>query len=204
LRALLALALLSFAAGACARAPLPKDVQAVIDRSHASRASYAVAITAEVVTSGRRHIDRDWEFHQGAMHRVEVPIRRVVANCDTDEGSVYDAVGGRYVDGSNIVPGACGIAVGADTVVSARMLAPITGAYGRADVVELTGEKFVRRYGVTADGIIVLNDYTPRTADVGFSDKTLNVVVRRGPQDPAMFTRESLTRAFAPATAQDR
>lgn len=199
MRRLLALAVLSGAAAACAQPPLPRDVQALIDRSHASRANYSVGITAEVISSGGRHVETDWEFNQGAMHRVEVPLRRAVANCETGEGTVNDLVRGRYIDGGDDVKHACGIAADADPIISARMLKPITGPYGRADVIQLTGRKFVRRYAVTTDGIIVLNDFIPRSADVGFSLKTLRTVVLRGPQDPTIFTRESLSRSFAPA-----
>lgn len=177
---------------------MPKEVQAVIDRSHASRADYTVSLTVETVREGVPGTEIDTEFQQGAMHRVEVPARRVLTNCETGEGSVYDVQGGRYLEDTRNVEAACGIDMNADRVVSARMLAPVIGPYGRADCIELTGKHFVRRYAVTPDGIIVGNDYIPRTPDVGFSLRTLNAVVRRGPQDPTMFTRESLTRGFAP------
>ena len=202
MRTLLALAGAAIAAAASAQSPLPKPVQDVIDRSHASRASYSVAITTEVVWTSGRHVETDYEYQQGAMHRVEVPLRRIVANCDTGEGTINDFVAGRYVDGGDEVKHVCGIDVTADPPISGRMLKPVAGPYGRADVIELTGPKFVRRYAVTEDGIIVANDYIPRSAAVGFSLKTLRSVVRRGPQDPAMFTRQSLVRSYAPRDAE--
>ena len=173
------------------------SVQAVIDRSHNSRANYAVFLKTEVAYAGARRTEVDVEFHQGSMHRVEVPARRLVVNCETSEGAVYDVVNRRYVDDPDELKGACGISLTVDSIASARMLAPISGPYGRADRVELTGKKFVRRYAVTSDGIIVANDYVPQGSDVVFSLHTVSTVLKRGPQPAAMFTRESLTRDFA-------
>jgi hypothetical protein len=188
---------LALATSACAQAPLPKEVQAVIDRSHNSRADYAVILKVDVVHSGVRSTEVNAEFQQGAMHRVEVPRRRVLANCDTGEGAVYDVTNARFVDEPGNVKGACGIDVGADRIVSARMLPPLSGPFGRADRIEMTGANFVRHYAVTPDGIIVSDDYLPQDGDVDFSLQTVSSVVKRGPQPPAMFARDSLTRDFA-------
>jgi hypothetical protein len=197
LRPAVAALALALATSACGQAPLPKDVQAVIDRSHDSRANYAVISRVDVVHSGGRSNEVNAEFQQGAMHRVEVPTRRVLANCDTGEGAVYDVANARFVDEPGNVKGACGVAVAADTIVSARMLPPLSGSFGRADRIELTGAKFVRHYAVTPDGIIVSSDYLPQDGDADFSIKTISSVVKRGPQSAAMFTRDSLTRDFA-------
>jgi hypothetical protein len=140
LRPAVAVLVLAFAASACAQAPLPKDVQAVVDRSHDSRVSYAVILKVDVVHSGARSSEVNAEFQQGSMHRVEVPTRRVLANCDTGEGAVYDVANARFVDEPGTLKSACGIAVAADTIVSARMLPPISGSFGRADRIELTGQ----------------------------------------------------------------
>ena len=176
---------------------LPAGVQAVIDRSRSTRADYAVVLSAEVVRNGTRAIEIDAEFQQGPLHRVEVPAMRVLANCDTGEAYVYDVLAGHLVDRPDTAAGACGISLGVDQVISGRLLNPVNGTYGRADVIELTGTNFVRRYAVTEDGIIVAEAYVPRRADVTFSLRTLGVAVSRGRQDPAMFDRGSLSRAFA-------
>jgi hypothetical protein len=195
----LALALLSVATAACAQSPLPKDVQAVIDRSHKARGDYAVFLTTEVATPARRWTEVEAEFQQGSRHRVEVGSARTLENCDTGESIAYDVAHQHYLDPQGPVKGVCGIDVDVDPIVSGRLLEPVTGPYGRADRIELTGEKFVRLYAVTADGIIVSNNYVPRSPAIGFALTTIRSEVRRGPQDPAMFTRESLARAFAPA-----
>jgi hypothetical protein len=198
LRLLLVILALGLTAAASPPPPVPKDVQAVIDRSHRARGDYAVFLTTEVATPARRWTEVDAEFQHGAMHRIEVPTVRTIVNCDTGAETVYDVHKADYrEDGS--VGSTCGIAVDADPIVSARMLEPVSGVYGRADRIELIGEKFVRRYTVTTDGIIVGNDYAPRRVDIGFALRTVSVVVRRAAQPPAMFARESLARPFAPA-----
>ena len=198
MKPLLAFLALAFGSSASAQPPVPKDVQAVIDRSHDMRADYAVFLTTEIATPARRWTEVQAEFQRGASHRIEVSMARTLNNCDSGDSIVYDVAHSRYPDDGSI-RGVCGIDVSADPILSARMLEPISGPYGRADRIELTGEKFVRRYAVTPDGIIVGSDYIPRRPEIGFSMRTLKVEVRRGAQDPAMFTRASLARAFAPA-----
>ena len=56
--------------------------------------------------------------------------------------------------------------MGGDPVISAKMLPPVSGPYGRADRIELTSESFTRHYSVTPDGIIVADDYVPNGPDV--------------------------------------
>jgi hypothetical protein len=193
-----AFVLLCCAASAGAQAPLPADVQAVIDRSHHKRGDYAVFLTTQIATPARSWTEIQAEFQQGASHRIEVSMERTLVNCDTGAGTAYDVMQARYRE-DEASHGVCGIDVAADPILSAKMLPPVSGPYGRADRIELTGEKFVRRYAVTADGIIVTQDYVPRRADVGFALHTLKAEVRRGRQPAEMFTRESLKRAFAPA-----
>lgn len=201
MRAAVALLALALGTSACGQAPLPKDVQAVIDRSHNSRANYAVILKVEADYSGAHSSELNAEFQQGAMHRVEVPTRRVLANCDTGEGSVYDVPNARYIDDANSAKAACGIFMGGDPVTSAKMLPPVSGPYGRADRIELTSKSFTRHYSVTPDGIIVADDYIPNSSDVRFSTRTVGAIVKRGPQPAEMFTRESLVRAYASSTA---
>ena len=196
IRLLLFIAGLASAATAFAQNPIPSDVQAVIDRSFATRVSYGVVMRVEVVLEGRRFEDISAEFHQGAMHRVENGLRRVLTDCESGESALFEVSAGQVVSRED-QSGACGVAVNADRVQSARMLAPVNGSYGRADVIELTGADYLRRYAVTEDGIIVDNEWVPRRADIGFAIRTLRVEVTRGPQDPAMFVESSLNRGFA-------
>jgi len=177
---------------------LPANVQAVLDRSRSTRTNYSVVVTAEVSWDENRWTETQAEFQQGPLHRVEVARTRVLANCDTGQTYVYDVRAGHLVD-PPADTGACGVAINADQVISGRLLEPVIGPYGRADVIELTGVNFIRRYAVTGDGIIVATAYLPRRPDVHFSMRTVTVTVTRGRQNPEMFDPASLSRAFASA-----
>ncbi|HMI20996.1 MAG TPA: hypothetical protein VK533_15795 [Sphingomonas sp.] len=177
---------------------LPAPVQAIIDRSHATRANYSVVLRTQVIRSGVATIENAAEYQFGPMHRVEVALTRVLANCDTGENILYDVTNARLVMRPEIGGGACGIAVAADKVLAARMLPPVKGSFGKADVIELVGEKFVRRYTVTPDGIIVRNDWTPRDPSVAFSLKTLSTKLARGKPDRRLFKTASLAKPAPP------
>jgi len=177
---------------------LPAPVQAVIDRSHVTRANYSVVLHTQVIRDGVVTVEDHAEYQFDPMHRVEVPLTRVLANCNTGENILYDVTNARLVMQPEIGGGACGIAVAADKVLAARMLPPVTGSFGKADVIELVGEKFVRRYTVTPDGIIVRNDWTPRDPSVAFSLKTLSTKLVRGKPDRRLFKTASLAKPAPP------
>jgi len=185
--------------GSSLGAQLPPNVQAVLDRSRSTRANYSVVVTAEVSWDENRWTETQAEYQQGPLHRVEVARTRILANCDTGRAYVYDVRAGHLVAPPPSGTGACGVDINADQVMSGRLLEPVTGSYGRADVIELTGVNFIRRYAVTGDGIIVATAYVPRRPDVHFSMRTVTVAVTRGRQNPEMFDPRSLDRAFASA-----
>ena len=187
---------LAWSGAAAAQSALPSEVQAVVDRSKTTRVSYRVVTTSEISSNGNRWTETEAEFQQGSMHRVEVPATRVLANCDTGEAYVFAVLAGHLVNNPAIGAGACGIDMAVDHVISGRLLEPVSGDYGRADVIELTGTNLIRRYAVTEDGIIVATAYVSRRAENPYSMRTLTVTVTRGRQDPAMFEPGSLERYF--------
>jgi hypothetical protein len=190
---------LAWATSALAQGTLPPEVQAVIDRSKATRVSYAAVLTAEVVRDGQREVGYTAEFQHGSMHRAEVPATRAIGNCDSGDMEIYEVASARVVETNDHSDGMCGIAMNIDPPISGRMLPPVTGDYGRADVIELIGADFLRRYAVTDDGIIVAEAWVPRRPDVHFSLRTMTAIVGRGSQNPAMFEHQSLGRSFAEA-----
>jgi hypothetical protein len=194
-------AALFFAGPVLAQEPMSPEVRAVIARSRNPAVDYSVVRAERVTYQGRTFEQTAAEYERGAMHRVEVMPARAIARCGTGPSVSYFPAQDRIerFDSDN---GACGIG-DSEPVLSSRMLPPVTGPWGRADVIELTGADFVRRYVVTDDGILVSSDYTPRRADVGFAVRTLRVVVRRGTPDPAMFEEDSLRRTFAEPLPED-
>jgi len=174
---------------------VPPAVQAVIDRSHATRADYAVILRVQTMRNGVAGVEDDAEYQLGRMHRVEVPATRVLADCDIGLSIIFDVAQAKLMVNQQLGSGACGIAVDADKVITGRMLPPIRGSFGTADVIELIGEKLIRRYAVTPDGIIVSNDWIARGTGT-YLLKTQSVRVVRGKLDPKLFKTASL---FSPA-----
>lgn len=188
---------LLIAGPAPAQGPVPQEVRAVIDRSRNPRTDYSAFTVQRVTRANESFVEATAEYQQGQRHRVETQLVRVLIDCQTGDAFLYRVEEGRterQTGGASI----CGIA-DAEPILSARMLPPVTGSYGRADVVELIGPDFIRRYAVTEDGILVAQDYVPRRSDVGVEVRTLHVVVRRESPDPAMFEEANLARAYAPA-----
>lgn len=192
----LALAALLVVTGSVPTA-LPAPVQAVIDRSHATRANYSVVLRVRTLRNGVAGVEDDAEYQLGRMHRVEVPFTRVLANCDTGENIIYDVTRAKLVLNRELGGGACGIAVDADQVIEGRMLPSIKGNFGTADVIELVGVKLVRRYAVTPDGIIVSNDWIERETGAALL-KTISTRLVRGKPDPHLFKTASLSHPAPP------
>lgn len=193
-------ALLAAALGACsagAQEAIPPEVRAVIERSRHPTADYASFHVDRIVSGDERFTATNAEFHRGTQHRIETRPTRVLVNCETGAAVVYDVRTGQ-TERSQTAVGLCGIA-DAEPVLSSRLLPAETGRLGRTDIVELTGPDFVRRYAVTADGILVSANYTPRRPDFPYRVETVHAEIRRGPPDPAMFEEASLARAYAPA-----
>jgi len=182
--------------------PLSPEVQAVIARTRNPSVDYGVVQTVRITQAGETAEQTSAEYERGDMHRVETANARAIANCETGDAVNYLLAENRTERSPGNDGGACGIGA-PEPILSSRMLPPVTGPWGRADVIELTGQNFVRRYVVSEDGILVVGDWTPRRPDVGFAIKTLRVVVTRGAPDPAMFEEASLRRAFAQPLGED-
>jgi hypothetical protein len=176
--------------------PLSPEVRAVIERTYDPSVDYSVVQTVQLTVGATTSTVTSAEFERGSMHRVETVTARAIANCRTQDLITYLPALDRMERTPGNDHGACGIG-NPEPVLSSRMLPPVTGPWGRADVIELTGRKFVRRYVVTTDGLIVAGDWTPRRPDVGFAIRTLRVAVTRGAPDPAMFEEDSLRRTYA-------
>ena len=191
------LAALLLPAAVFAQDGMSPEVRVVFERSRAPAADFSMIHTGRAIVHGANSIDVSAEFHRGSMHRVETAQQRVIANCRTGERIVYDVRADRIERSVRRDGGACGIG-NPEAVLSSRLLPPVTGPWGRADMIELTGPDFVRRYAVTDDGILVAGDYIPRRPDVGLTIETVSAEVTRATPDAAMFEEGSLRRAFGP------
>lgn len=128
---------------------------AVVGRTRTTSATYATYSRVFALTDDG-DADNGWaaEFHSGDWHRNESAKFRVIANCRTHVGYAFDVESQQLQKAPDIYKGACGI-VDAPDVIATDRLAPVTGKYGRLDVVRITDTRFTRFYAIDAHGVIV-------------------------------------------------
>lgn len=184
-------------AGAC-QAQLPPKVAAVVARTKAVRTTYSLYTWIRIARAGLPAAE-EWnsEFNSGALHRVETPRDRVIADCEANTGSALSLATGKITTGPQIAATACGI----DTnfpVVSAEWLAQQRSSFGAADVIRITGGPFIRTYVVNADGVIIRSTYQYDAPGHPLVLQTLSTALSPSLPDKAMFTQDSLSRSFVP------
>lgn len=171
------------------------EVRAVMERVNTPAGDYSVVRTLRLTEEG--HATREWtgaEYRRGPMLRTEVGPYREIENCETGERSYYSPTDDAIRSTPPFLAG-CYLP-GLEPLTSTRMLPRVRGPWGRADVIEVTGQNFVSRFVVTEDGILVSYVNRPRPGrSGGVTIETRRVVVTRGTPDAAIFEPESLRRA---------
>jgi hypothetical protein len=189
-----ALSLLLFTAiSAAAQTPAfeadPRALAAV-ERSRTTRQPYVVTLAASVEIDGLRFEDAATEFHDWPLHRVETKPANVIANCETNEAIRFDTTtfkSARSVEGAS---NACGVGGFGPDPIRLKWLGRERRAFGWVDVIELENAKFFRRYEITGDGIIVLNNFEPKD---GKSFRYTTKLVRLDRRKPAATTFDQST-----------
>ena len=151
-RFILPLLLLAFPA--CVRASDP-----AIERTKTTTATYA-AYAWGVSRSATGESDDGWsaEIHSGDWHRMEASHTRVIANCRTHVGGVYDVASGKISDSPNAWLGACGIYSLPD-IRSVELIDSIASLWGKLDLLKVSDPRFTRFYAISAEGIIVRSNW---------------------------------------------
>lgn len=149
---------------------------------------------ADTSTVGRS----EWaaEFHAGTMHRVETPTVRVVADCSTLAGFMYD-VAKRQITAD---PAAGAYACGVNLDRTPRVVEFIKQApsnYGVLDVVHVVDDRDDRFYGVTAAGVIITTDYASIENDGHCLHGITVALTAKLPQDD-LFSEASLSETAVP------
>jgi hypothetical protein len=178
---------------------LRKDPRAaeVIVRTRRPTGTYALYQWQEIadnLAAGRS----EWaaEFHSGTMHRVETPQVRVVADCATMAGFVYDVSKGQSRADPAVGLGACGINLGRiPTLVEYIRKEP--SKFGNLDMVHIVDSTDDRYYGISDQGVIITTEYVSR-AEPGrcLQGSTLQLADNLPEQD--IFTEASLSRSVVP------
>jgi hypothetical protein len=179
--------------------PAPTDrVQQVIERSKTTRKTYALYMWMRIEHPGMTPVD-EWsaEFNAGALHRVETPRDRLIADCARMTGTHRFLPTGKTRSGSDIALTACGISTRAP-FHETEWLGTVDTRFGKADRVRVTDAELVRTYDVSRDGVIlrtVFEENSPTRTFVLLAEAT--AVLDKLP-DAGMFDEQSLDKSFVP------
>ena len=159
----------------------------------ATYAAYSVTHLYDPVVSN----DQTAEFHSGHLHRVETPLDRVIANCETGEGYHFRIPEGVTRSDPSVAKSACGIDANR-TLLSKQITATRSGKFGVTWRLIVTDPYYIRGYDVTDKGVIV-------AAFVRNNDEEKTLLLQAQAYrvtptlpDKDMFSRESLNRSFLP------
>lgn len=177
--------------------------EAVVLRTKTTTATYS-AYQWNTIRDAEGNPSASWaaEFHSGDLHRLEVEGVRIVANCRTHEGYVFDVKSGETSDNDTVWLAACGIDT-ADQIVAIDRLPSLPGKNGALDVIRITTKPWVRYYAVDRDGVIVRSH---RVAPNGSPSPCLQneaVAILSSLPARGMFTRASLAKSFVPQRYRD-
>jgi len=171
---------------------------AVVERSKSTRVTYSMYSWNRISLPGEEPIE-EWaaEFHSGAMHRVETPNDRVIADCDAGTGIHRSLVSGETVEGREVALTACGIDTNSP-FVEAGWIKRVKTRFGNADRVRLVDAENVRHYDVSDQGVLVGATIASRerSDELLLNMETIAVLDTLPAGD--LFDRESLERSFVP------
>ena len=156
-RFILPLFLLAFPA--CIRASDP-----AIERTKTTRATYAAYAWGVSRSETGEHGD-GWsaEIHSGDWHRMEASHTRVIANCRTHVGWVYDVASGKISDSPNAWLGACGVYSPPD-IRAVESIESVASPWGRLDLLKVSDPRFTRFYAISEEGVIVRSNWIAANA----------------------------------------
>jgi hypothetical protein len=181
-------------------AQTPSNVTAVVERTKANRATYSLYNWYRISRAGEPAVE-EWaaEFNSGRFHRVETPRDRVIADCEAMTGSALSLSTGQIVTGPQVAAAACGINTNF-TVTSAEWLGQDTPSFGGADIVKLSGGPFIRTYEVDSKGIVVRSTFRYDAPGAPLALQTVSTDLSFTLLADDMFTNDSLSRSYVPAT----
>jgi hypothetical protein len=180
-----------------AKPAIDKRAAEVFLRTRRVSTTYAVYQWNEVADN--LHTGRsEWaaEFHSGKMHRVETPSVRVVADCSTLAGFMYDVAKKQVIADPSAGAYACGINLGAIPRVL-EFVRQVRSVYGPLDVIHVIDDRDDRFYGVSAAGVIITTDYTSLKDDGHCLQGTTIALSDKLPQGD-LFSEASLNETAVP------
>lgn len=182
--------------GAAQDADPIEQAREIVRRTKTVDATYSSYVW-NIITAPDGSVVEEWaaEFHDGALHRVETPHDRVIANCRDMTGVARSLVTGETRRGPSVARLACGINTNV-AFRSLRALGSVAGPGGTVDRIEVIDAANTRVYDVTGDGIIVRTTYASSEApDAVFLEAWTFALERKVPAGD-LFSEESLGTSF--------
>lgn len=172
--------------------------QAVIDLTRNTRTSYTLYNWNIIAPEGETEFG-EWsaEFHDGTRHRVETPRDRLVADCETMEGSYLKVVTNERFSGPSIARAACGIQANSE-ILSARTLGVKQTPFGSATMIEITDPENIRTYEVSDEGILLAATISDNAEPALLRLTGYAVAVEKAVPSKVMFSVTSLDTSFVP------
>lgn len=178
--------------------------EALIQRTKTTTATYSL-YSWMVQRDDEGEPNDTWaaEFNSGDWHRVEGDKFRVIANCRTHEGHIYDVAAGTTQESDTAWVGACGVATGAQ-ILSVDRVASIPSKYGPLSVVRITQKGWVRLYAIDANGVLVRAQWSASNGSPAPCIQSEPIAVLTSLPRKDMFTTASLAVPAVPPRYQVR
>lgn len=131
------------------------EAEKTIALTRETRGTYSVFFW-NVITRPGNPVQAEWsaEFHKGALHRVETPRDRVVANCEKGTGTYLNVESGERIEGPKVAKAACGIQANS-RILETRFLGTKSGKWGRSRSVWIRDPENIRTYSIADSGAII-------------------------------------------------
>jgi hypothetical protein len=199
----LALLLLVLGTGpACAAEAGPQvdpRAKTVFELTRNTRATYSNYVWNWVRGADGKRQGGGWsaEFHKGALHRVETPEVRVVADCEAGMGTIFFVSGGRSETRAQVANAACGI----NTNASIRRIEWVDtrdSPFGRVDRLRVVDDWNDRAYAVAESGALVASEIFSNQADSEHCVQNEAIAILDSLPAEDIFSLKSLRRSVVP------
>ncbi len=169
--------------------------RAVIEATRETRADYSV-FTWNWITPNATDPVEEWaaEFNHGALHRVETPRDRLVADCEAMTGSHMSLETGKIREGREVAQAACGVDSNV-SIVAASATGPFESEWGPVRQLLINDSRFERTYVVADNGAIVAQAIVDETNTPRLVMRA-TAMTRTSPSD--IYSVASLSRSAVP------
>lgn len=177
------------------------EAEAVVALTRETRATYSVFFW-NVVTKQGEPTRGEWsaEFHKGALHRVETPRDRIVADCAQGTGAYLKVQTGLIYQGPEVAKAACGIQANSK-VLAMAFLGAASGPFGKTRSIRIRDPENIRTYEVASSGAIVAATIDDLESRPQLRSKAMRLFSK---VPDGIFSESSLSKSAVPVQFRSR